>query len=175
MKFLSIDNSNYNKPMKTLNAKSMKTNMNMKKSRKTDRIGNSLTRIQILNNSIKRGNQIFLLIYMEGCGPCNATRPEWKKVENILGEKYKNKHDDIIVADIDHTLLKYVKPLFNPAGFPTMKYISQKGKYTQDYEKADISNKNRQVDSFIEWIEKTIKRNNSGGGRKTRKYTRKST
>ena len=26
----------------------------------------------------------FILIFMEGCGPCNATRPEWSKLKNVI-------------------------------------------------------------------------------------------
>ena len=48
----------------------------------------------------KKNNKIFLLIFMEGCGPCNATRPECKKIENVLKDKYKN-NDNIVIADVD--------------------------------------------------------------------------
>jgi hypothetical protein len=27
---------------------------------------------------------------MEGCGPCNMTKPEWKKIENILSTDKNN-------------------------------------------------------------------------------------
>jgi hypothetical protein len=160
MRFLSIDTSNYNKPIKTQKKKTIK------RSRPNSNSKKMLTRIQLLNHFIQSGKHVFLLIYMEGCGPCSAARPEWKKVENVLSEKYKNKYDDIIVVDIDHMLLKYVKLPLNPAGFPNMKYIAKKGKYTQEYEDADITSKNRQVDSFIEWIEKTIQKNNIPSERK---------
>jgi hypothetical protein len=29
-----------------------------------------------IDELIKQGNDVFILVYMEGCGPCNATRPE---------------------------------------------------------------------------------------------------
>lgn len=160
MRFLSIDPRNYNKHVKIQNTKTMKNGKTMKQTRKNEKSKKHLTRLQTLNNAIKNGKHVFLLIYMEGCGPCNATRPEWKKVENVLNEKYTHKYNDIIVVDIDHTLLKYVTLPLNPTGFPSMKYISKKGKYVQEYENADIKNKNRQVDSFIAWIESTIKKNN---------------
>ena len=37
-----------------------------------------------------KDNKVFILIFMEGCGPCNATRPEWKKMENVLNKDYLN-------------------------------------------------------------------------------------
>ena len=46
--------------------------------------------ISQLKNSIYSNNDIFMLIYMEGCGPCNQVRPEWKKLENVLHKYIKN-------------------------------------------------------------------------------------
>ena len=43
--------------------------------------------VEQLDKYIQEGKNIFVLIYMEGCGLCNATRPEWKKIENILENK----------------------------------------------------------------------------------------
>ena len=61
MVFLHIDTQNYNEKGET-----------------------GETPIQTLNRFIRTGKNIFALIYMEGCGPCNATRPEWKKIGNVL-------------------------------------------------------------------------------------------
>ena len=44
--------------------------------------------IEKFNNFILEGKKIFVLFYMEGCGPCNAAKPEWKKIENILNKKH---------------------------------------------------------------------------------------
>ena len=44
-----------------------------------------------LNNDIsKNNNHAFILYYMVGCGPCEMARPEWKKIEDILGDKIKD-------------------------------------------------------------------------------------
>ena len=43
-----------------------------------------------INHHVESGKDVFMLIYMEGCGPCNATRPEWKKLETALNHQYKN-------------------------------------------------------------------------------------
>ena len=58
------------------------------------------TPIAIFNKFIKDGKHIFALIYMEGCGPCNATRPEWKKLEGVL-KKGSMDDDDFLIVDID--------------------------------------------------------------------------
>ena len=43
-----------------------------------------------VNNYVEKGADVFMLIYMEGCGPCNATRPEWAKLESALQNQYKH-------------------------------------------------------------------------------------
>ena len=116
--------------------------------------------------------KVFVLIYMEGCGPCNAVRPEWKKLENVLKD-FANR-EDVAIVDIDKSLLnniKYVK--HHPTSFPTMRYISNRGETIENYEDSDIKNKDRSIDSFVEWIKskeddkspvnKTKKRGYKGG------------
>ena len=56
--------------------------------------------INLFDEYISQGKHIFLLIYLEGCSPCIATRPEWKKLENTLNDKYKT-NDDLVVIDVD--------------------------------------------------------------------------
>ena len=41
-----------------------------------------------LDECIKDGNKkIFLLVFMIGCGPCEATKPHWLKLENDLDDE----------------------------------------------------------------------------------------
>ena len=97
-------------------------------------------------------NKIFILIFMEGCGPCNATRPEWTKIKNVLSRKFLNRND-IIIASIDHTLAEKLTNLKTPpASFPTMRFLKDKGNIAENYEDSNISTKDRTIDSFIEWI-----------------------
>ena len=44
----------------------------------------------LFNKYVESGKQIFILVYMEGCGPCNATRPEWSKIKSVLEKKYSH-------------------------------------------------------------------------------------
>ena len=95
--------------------------------------------------------KVFLLIYMEGCGPCNATRPEWKKLKNVLTDEFINR-DDVAVVDINTEFtsdLKHIKDAAN--GFPTMRFYENNE--FQNYEDSDVEKKDRSVDSFVEWIE----------------------
>jgi hypothetical protein len=126
MVFLQIDTKNYDK-------KNNKTNT---------------TPIEELNAAITHNKPIFLLIYMEGCGPCNSTRPEWSKIKNVM--KVSKENNNIFIVDIDRELIDKVKTK-SPRGFPTMRYI--KGKTEEDFEDSTVQNKDREVDNFIEWIE----------------------
>ena len=99
-----------------------------------------------------KGKKVFILIFMEGCGPCNATRPEWKKMGNVLNKDYLNR-DDIIIASIDNQLAEGLKHLKSkPASFPTMRFITNSGEEVENYEDSNISNKDRTIDSFVEWV-----------------------
>jgi len=64
-----------------------------------------------------------------------------------------------------------------------MIYISQKGNNVEKYEDSNIQNKERTIDSFIEWIDsklkdnkykdgKTLKYGGKKGGKWSRKYKR---
>ena len=132
-----------------------------------------------------KDNKCFILFFMEGCGPCNATRPEWKKLENVLNKDFLNRND-IIIASIDHQLAEGLKHVTSkPGSFPTMRFITNSGKNVENYEDSKISNKDRTIDSFVEWIKlksgeeditgskthhvnKTKKRKQLGGTRKKR-------
>jgi len=127
------------------------------------------------NTHLKNGKDIFVLFYLEGCGPCNATRPEWDKIKNILSHKDTN--NNIVVADIDQSMMKEFKSLqVQPKGFPAMYHISKKGRVSLDYEDANISKKDRTIDSFVEWIENHIKKSSREkimrGGKWSLKYKR---
>ena len=101
-----------------------------------------------INKFLKSGKNAFVLIYMDGCGPCMSTHPEWKKLES----KFENQ-DDIGVfdvemsnlANIDHEGLKR-----NIAGYPTMRHIH--GDATNEYEKCENISHDRTHESFLDWI-----------------------
>ena len=163
MVYTTIDKSNYNKKERNYHGKNKVASLD-------DYMGN-------------KDNKVFLLIFMEGCGPCNATRPEWKKLENVLSKDFL-KRPDIIIASIDHISAdKLTNLLTKPPSFPTMRFITNGGKTVENYEDSNIEKKDRTIDSFIEWIklksdEKNITKSEktsnmvSKGGKKTRKVKR---
>ena len=133
--------------------------------------------VEQLDKYIQEGKNIFVLIYMEGCGPCNATRPEWKKIENVLDMKYKN-NSNLVIADVDQELLSKLPSLKKqPSGFPTMLYINNKGNSIEDYEESNVNVKDRTIDSFVDWIGSKMNSNSFGGGlkKKTSKCKRTKT
>ena len=123
--------------------------------------------IDELNELMKDPSKhLFLLIHMTTCGPCRATLPEWKKMENVLGSKYKDK-SNVIIADVNQELLDKLKFLKKePVGFPTMWYLKDNGKFLEEYEDSIITNKDRTIDSFVDWVESKITQK---GGRKSLK------
>jgi hypothetical protein len=102
-----------------------------------------------LNN---KDNKLFILFFMEGCGPCMQTRPEWSKLQNVLSEEFIQK-PDIAIVSIDKDLFGQLKRIKRePNGFPTMRFITDSGNVEENYEDSDISAKDRTIDSFVEWI-----------------------
>jgi len=110
--------------------------------------------------------KVFVLIYMEGCGPCNATRPEWKKLENVLTKEFINR-GDVAIVDINTNFTSDLKNIGNPPNsFPTMRFY-ENNKF-QNYEDSDIEKKDRSIDSFVEWIELKLRDKNISKSEKQR-------
>jgi hypothetical protein len=100
----------------------------------------------------KKDCQVFMLIYMEGCPPCSETRPEWAKLKNVLSDNIID-GGEIVIVSIDKDLFGKLKNMKSePNSFPTIRYIKDAGEKVETYEDSNISNKNRSIDSFIEWI-----------------------
>jgi thiol-disulfide isomerase/thioredoxin len=106
----------------------------------------------LLNQYVAQGKHVFALVYMEGCGPCIATRPEWAKLKSTLEDKYKG-NDNVVIADINSDALNEIRDIKDVQGFPTIMYICNKGHTKEEFEKGKQLNKSRSVDAFVEWIE----------------------
>jgi hypothetical protein len=108
-----------------------------------------------INDIIKNAKHVFILVYMVGCGPCNATRPEWKKMCQALENKYSS-NDNVAILDLDSKFMNEVKGIGDINGFPSMKYISNNGNNIELYEDSNIPDKKRTSDSFINWIDSKV-------------------
>jgi len=117
--------------------------------------------IEKLNNHLSNKDaEIFILIYMEGCGPCNETRPEWSKLKNVLSNNFLNK-ENMVVVSIDKDLFGKLKHASKePMSFPTIRYMTNAGEKMETYEDSEVSNKDRKIDSFVEWIKLKTGENN---------------
>lgn len=138
-------------------------------------INDSMKDIDLFNKYVQEGKHVFVLIFMEGCGPCEETKPKWKQLETQLSKQYKN-NNDVVVADINKKLLNFIQIVGSVEGFPTMKYIHKKGAKMETYEESKIITKDRSTSSFVQWIENKIKNVSLGkqkGGRKKSKKNRK--
>jgi hypothetical protein len=111
-------------------------------------INSSNKNTQQFDKMVNDGKHVFVIIYMEGCRPCNETRPEWTKIENILGQpQQKIKYPGVVVADVDQIVCNNIKHISDLSGFPTMRYISDRGNIVENYEN------DRSIDAFIKWID----------------------
>lgn len=108
--------------------------------------------IDKLNNYLSNKDaKIFIFFYMEGCGPCNETRPEWSKLKNVLSKDLNN--ENIIIVSIDKDLYGKLKNANKePMSFPTIRFMTNAGEKMETYEDSEISSKDRKIDSFVEWI-----------------------
>lgn len=108
-----------------------------------------------INQHGESGKDVFMLIYMEGCGPCNATRPEWKKLESALNHQYKN-NKRLVIATVDSKVVGSLKHAGDIIGFPTIIYVSHNGKKIESFESSSIKDKQRNVDCFMNWVESHV-------------------
>lgn len=91
-----------------------------------------------LNN---KEDKLFILFYMEGCGPCNQTRPEWAKLKNVLSDNMLNRKD-IVVVSIDKDLFSKLNNIRKePNSFPNMRFVTNSGIIDENYEDSNISKK----------------------------------
>ena len=117
--------------------------------------------IEFLNDGHKKNHHCFVLIYLVGCGPCNMTKPEWKKVANSFG--YRDDNKGLVMAHIEQNNLDQIRPAignYSVSGFPTMLHVH--GNKITSYEDSNVKNKNRSAESFREWINHYV--NMSGVG-----------
>ena len=98
--------------------------------------------IDTINNY--KDEDVFILVYQVGCGPCEATRPEWAKIDSLNDDPIYKNNDNIIVVDIDGAYNKNIN-VGEVNGYPSMKYIKN-GKITE-------YSGDRTLDAFTHWIE----------------------
>ena len=73
-----------------------------------------------IDEMVEQGKDVFIIVYMEGCGPCNATRPEWGKLESALKDQYST-NDKLVVIDVNKDFISNIKHIGSVDGFPRIK------------------------------------------------------
>jgi thiol-disulfide isomerase/thioredoxin len=112
------------------------------------------------NNAVMNGKAM-VLYYMQGCGACEAMKPEWEKFEDELSKEKYNSYD-VLVARVRSDYLNDVKCDHSGLiGFPTILELSN-GQKVSEYEGK------RTKEGFIGFFEE-ISKSMSGGGRKTKR------
>lgn len=111
---------------------------------------------------------VYVLVYMEGCGPCNQVRPEWQQLSELLPPR-----SDIGIIDIDQEVLPELQSSIpQPDAFPTILHRTPTGKI----EPAELPD--RSAASLKKWIEGSLvlsshakknKKNKQQGKRRTQK------
>lgn len=127
-------------------------------------------RVEILKKGIEDGKHVFILIYMNGCGPCNEMKPKWYEFE----DKHES-DDNVVIVDIEQESIEDVSDLIgeSPGGFPCMRYI-RNGK-VEEYEKCEKLDKSdlRSLESLEKWFKIKIGKQEGGKKRRKRKSTLK--
>ena len=112
--------------------------------------------IDEINKLLKNGKNVFLFVYMDGCGPCNSTIPQWDNIPNNLNEHVKHQ-DDIVTVRINKDLFPLLQNMGSePGGFPSLRHVTNN--QVEEFEDWDSQSgiKDRSTDSFVEWIESKI-------------------
>jgi thiol-disulfide isomerase/thioredoxin len=124
--------------------------------------------ISSVNDYLQSDNPSFVLLYMDGCGPCSETHPQWKKMEKNFSDNENIGIFDIEMSNLDNIQHKNLTK--DVTGFPTMRYV--KGNICEDYEKCNGITTDRSYNSFLEWINKKNGNKNLmllGGAKRKRK------
>ena len=80
--------------------------------------------IDEINKLLKNGKNVFLFVYMDGCGPCNSTIPQWDNIPNNLNEHVKHQ-DDIVTVRINKDLFPLLQNMGSePGGFPSLRHVT---------------------------------------------------
>lgn len=126
----------------------------------------------IIDEFIDNNKDLFIFFYLDDCGPCITTKPEWDKIN--IDEMDKN---NIVVMRINQMLknegnitTKY-KDLFNFNGFPYIVHVKkEKGSdnpivesYDTYFDNNNNNKESRSIESFNDWIQYKTKSNSMGG------------
>jgi heme-degrading monooxygenase HmoA len=129
--------------------------------------------VEDFNNDVKTGKHVFLFLFMDGCGPCNETKPKWNNIKKYLKNEQLHKNG-VTIAQINQKLFSGLNGVGSePMGYPCLRYV--KSPTVEEYEDSSIPEKDRSSESFAAWIESKLRERKhksnkqKGGGKRTTK------
>jgi hypothetical protein len=105
--------------------------------------------INDLNSILNSGDHIFILVYMDGCMPCNLMKPNWYNLKDVMQDQY-DKRNDIAIVDVEKNYLPQLTSVGDVEGFPTIKYINTSKGDKESYDGPG------DTDNLVKWIESKI-------------------
>ena len=74
--------------------------------------GNNQHVIDEINRLLKSGKSVFLFTYMDGCGPCNSTIPQWDNISKSDKLKDHIINHEIVKRYFQMIFLMIIVPVF---------------------------------------------------------------
>lgn len=118
----------------------------------------SAAKLENIHN--KPNHHIVTLFYRDGCPPCDAMKPEWKKACEQFRQQYKCKDNDAsertVIANVDDNGIQYLNKVFHKIeGTPTIVYMSNKNnkRILREYRG---KNAKRTSAHFLKWLRSSL-------------------
>lgn len=118
----------------------------------------SAAKLENIHN--KPNHHIVTLFYRDGCPPCDAMKPEWKKACEQFRQQYKCKDNDAsertVIANVDDKGIQYLNKVFHKIeGTPTIMYMSNKNnnRVLREY---SGKNAKRTSAHFLKWLRSSL-------------------
>lgn len=100
-----------------------------------------------INKYIDDGKHLFVLVYMNGCGPCNATKPHWigMQMHPKLSEVLSKGNGNVEIAYVERENQDVFKDKLNSIdGYPSIQYVHRGKKVNYNGERTE--------DGFLSWM-----------------------
>lgn len=115
--------------------------------------------ISVLQKAIQENKHVFLMIFSNGCPPCEASKPIWDRLKS----SFAHNKDAVIARIVSSDFSKLQNAGSEPNGVPTFRYLHDK--------KVEEFSEGRILDVFTKWIHSKCK-TKKGGRKWSLKYKR---
>jgi len=122
-------------------------------------VGDQASAAKLENIHNKPNHHIVTLFYRDGCPPCDAMKPEWKKACDQFRQQYKCKNNDVsertVIANVDDKGIQYLHKVFHKIeGTPTIMYMSNNNNkhVLREFRGKNGKNAKRTSVNFVKWL-----------------------